>query len=777
MGLHHEVESLPPEPKRPGDFVGPYELQELIGEGGFGQVWYAERNESYFQNAAVKIIRNDRDDRDRRARFFAEQQALAVLNHPNIARFYQGGKTDQDEPYFAMEYLDGPPVTEYCEENHLDIDERIALFIEVCTAVDFCHEHGIFHRDLKPDNILVDTSSGEPRAKILDFGIAKLEDMDLDEEGTEMGTLEYSSPELIEGRYSEVDQRADVYSLGAILFELLCSLTPFDVDALRANPRDETVRIIRGGPMPTANDRFSGLSEADQKSIAGRCGLSVKSMTRILNRDLARVIEEALAPDPEDRLESAGELARRLEASVSSGSTAPNWFTQHKKSLRWAAAAGIAISLAGLTYSIASNSPVEPPAEGESLSHEVTAFETAPLHAINLENLERRLQSGVDVYHKQQLQTALEKSERILVSIESMTPNQIDPDIRNRLITKAEAFRAFCLLESGNLVESHSSSRHLLAVINKRSGRKKNAPDVLSDRAVFHVLLGDVERYRGNIETAALHYSEAVSLADRAGAIDPSTFHWASTVGLPHERLADLMLRPNLLLPTTSKTGDHHYFAIEAEKRTPAELYGTQAALLEKINSNGMNSRKAAVRLKQIAYWVDQNDPESIKRTLEEIESRLGPSLAEDSIEKRFLDLLLHENPRPGFDQRFRKPGISRQISEAEWWILRGELLQRTGEIDEAESSYATAWKHLEHLVKSFPEAPAVRHHCAVAYLRMGRHLAEIGSYPDSQVKYERNAYQMLKEIHREYPDNPFWQESFLEADERKTARKLAEQD
>jgi eukaryotic-like serine/threonine-protein kinase len=295
---------------KPGDRVGPYTLLELIGEGGFGTVWLAERREPMVQRVAIKIIKPGMDSKAVVARFDQERQALAVMDHPNVAKVFDGGVTERGLPYFVMEHVAGQPITNFCDRHRYTIRQRLELFISVCDAVQHAHMKGIIHRDIKPSNVLAEMLDGKPVVKVIDFGIAKA--MDASEvqnsvfsmEGQLIGTPEYMSPEQAGGR-ADIDTRTDVYSLGVMLYELLVGRLPFDPATLRQRGMDEIRRIIREDDPPRPSTRLSTIGAEGSTIALSRHHRSPATLIRELRRELEWIPLKAMRKERDRRYDSA----------------------------------------------------------------------------------------------------------------------------------------------------------------------------------------------------------------------------------------------------------------------------------------------------------------------------------------------------------------------------------------------------------------------------------------------------------------------------------------
>ena len=300
-----------------GPKIGPYRILQLLGEGGFGSVYMAEQSEPIRRRVALKVVKLGMDTRQVIARFEQERQALAMMDHPAIAQVLDAGATDTGRPYFVMELVKGEPVTEYCDKHNLTIAARLGLFAEICSAVQHAHTKGIIHRDLKPSNILVTSQDGQPRAKVIDFGIAKatagnLTDKTLyTEHRALVGTPEYMSPEQAEGSL-DIDTRTDVYALGVLLYELLTGTTPFDSRRLRSAAFGEIQRILREDEPPRPSTRLSQSVET-LSTVASRRHTEPKKLSSQLRGELDWIVMKALEKDRQRRYETASGLAMDIQ--------------------------------------------------------------------------------------------------------------------------------------------------------------------------------------------------------------------------------------------------------------------------------------------------------------------------------------------------------------------------------------------------------------------------------------------------------------------------------
>ena len=293
--------------------IGPYHLVRRIGEGGMGEVWEAEQREPMRRRVAIKLVKVGMDTRHFVARFEAERQALALMEHPAIARVIDGGATETGRPYLVMEFVEGEPITRYCDARRLGTRQRLELFMQVCDGVEHAHRRGILHRDLKPSNVLVAERDGEPVPKIIDFGVAKaiaepLTDRTLHTAiGGWIGTPAYMSPEQADVR-GDIDTRTDVYSLGVMLYELLTGVRPLPEETVDSAAPDELRRLIREREAPRPSARFSALG-GQTTAIAGARSTDAPELARRLRGDLDWIVLKAIEKDRERRYGSPSQLA------------------------------------------------------------------------------------------------------------------------------------------------------------------------------------------------------------------------------------------------------------------------------------------------------------------------------------------------------------------------------------------------------------------------------------------------------------------------------------
>ncbi|MEQ1751836.1 MAG: serine/threonine-protein kinase, partial [Prosthecobacter sp.] len=348
--------------EKSGDYIGRYCLREVLGEGGFGMVWLAEQHEPIRREVALKVIKAGMDSQEIISRFDTERQALALMDHPNIAGVLDAGATSAGRPFFVMELVKGPAITKYCDEKRLTVRQRLELFIPICQAVQHAHQKAILHRDLKPSNILVTEVDSRPVPMVIDFGIAKalgtsdaagfVGDIVQTMQGVIIGTPQYMSPEQAGLDNLDVDTRSDIYSLGVILFELLTGETPLPIEVARKSPIDEILRHIREEDAKRPSSRLIQLTEKVRATAELR-HTHVPRLTQVLKRDLDWIVLRALEKDRERRYDTATSLMLDIQRYLNDepvSATPPSvayrfmkMVRRHRKTM--ATAAAIVISL------------------------------------------------------------------------------------------------------------------------------------------------------------------------------------------------------------------------------------------------------------------------------------------------------------------------------------------------------------------------------------------------------------------------------------------------
>ncbi len=390
---------LPPEveaelarlkPEEASDRIGPYKLLQQIGEGGFGVVWMAEQEQPVRRRVALKIIKLGMDTKEVVARFGQERQALAMMDHPNIAKVFDAGATPTGRPFFVMELVRGIRITDYCDQANLPTANRLQLFIAVCHAVQHAHQKGIIHRDLKPSNILVTLQDGVPVPKVIDFGVAKatqqrLTDLTLFTQFEQMiGTPLYMSPEQAEGSL-DVDTRADIYALGVLLYELLTGRTPFDPAELMRKGLDEIRRVIREQEPPRPSTALSTMTADAMTAIAQHRHSDSAKLIGLLRGDLDWIVMKAIEKDRTRRYDTANAFAEDIQRHLASEpviASPPSRAYRLQKLVRrhrFAVAAGTAVAvalilgIAGSAWQAVRATKAEKLAEGRRMQAEAAA--------------------------------------------------------------------------------------------------------------------------------------------------------------------------------------------------------------------------------------------------------------------------------------------------------------------------------------------------------------------------------------------------------------------
>lgn len=568
----------------PGTIIaGRYKLLERIGEGGMGAVWMAEQREPVKRLVAVKLIKPGMDSRAVLARFEAERQALALMDHPNIAKVFDGGTTAAGRPYFVMELVKGVPVTEYCDERHLTIRARLDLLVAICSAVQHAHQKGVIHRDLKPANLLVTEHDGQPVPKVIDFGLAKalhatsvLTEKTLHTSfGAVVGTTLYMAPEQVGINALDVDTRTDIYALGVILYELLTGSTPLEKDRLKEAMWDEVQRLIREEEPPKPSTRLSASDTLPR--IAARRHVEPAKLSHLVRGELDWIVMKALEKDRSRRYDTATGLARDIQRYLKDEpveACPPSAAYRVRKFLRrhrGPAAAVVTVFLAvvagaGLaTWQAVRARRAEAAALAERDAKEQARLAEAAQRAAAVAQKERaeraeeqaRQEAAVSRAVRDFLQTDLLRQADVVAQVESQRltgggfPTQVNPTIRDLLDRAAAGLapdkigakfpgqprvRAEILDTVGRTYSGVGEFGNAISHLTRAADlyRAELGPDDATTLATRHALAGAFAGAGRMTDAVALFEKVRDARAARLGPDDPATLDTRTELGMAY---------------------------------------------------------------------------------------------------------------------------------------------------------------------------------------------------------------------------------------------------
>jgi serine/threonine protein kinase/tetratricopeptide (TPR) repeat protein len=585
----------PPHPvaEGPGVTIGSYKLLQRLGEGGYGIVYMAEQNKPVHRGVALKIIKPGMDSSQVIARFEAEKQALAMMDHPNIAKVFDAGTTDSGRPFFVMELVHGVPITRYCDENHLTVRERLELVVPVCKAVQHAHQKGIIHRDLKPSNVLVCLSDGHPVPKVIDFGVAKAVEQRLTERtmftqfGQIIGTFEYMSPEQAEMSQLGVDTRSDIYSLGVMIYELLTGSTPLERQRVRAAGLDEMLKMIKeeeppkpsmrlselsrsGAPSRTAGARQAGSTELARIAAARRT--EPLKLSPLMRGELDWVVMKCLEKDRARRYDTANGLARDIERylheePVEAGPPGAGYrlrklARKHRAALGITGLIAVLLVLAGTVsawqavratlaerWALAERDRAEQEkdraeqekdrAEQEKDRAETSfrmARETVDRFFTQVGESPKLKAHGMEKFRKDLLQNAKEFYERFI-------RERLDaPEVRQEL-GLAHVRLAKIHQTLGDFAGAQTSSEKAIEILSELARAQPRVADYQSDLAASHFELGAVFFNTGRFDETEAAYKQSLVIQSKLAADHPVVTEYLRALARTQHALGRLFLR------------------------------------------------------------------------------------------------------------------------------------------------------------------------------------------------------------------------------------------
>jgi serine/threonine protein kinase/tetratricopeptide (TPR) repeat protein len=547
-----------------GTKIGPYKLLQQIGEGGFGIVFMAEQHRPVHRRVALKIIKPGMDSAQVIARFEAERQALAVMDHQNIAKVYDAGTTDTARPYFVMELVHGVPITRYCDDNHLTVRERLELFGPVCKAIQHAHQKGIIHRDLKPSNVLVCLYDGQPVPKVIDFGVAKATEQRLTERtmftqyGQIIGTFEYMSPEQAEMSQLGVDTRSDIYSLGVMLYELLTGSTPLQRQQLREAGLTEMLKMVKEEEPPKPSTRLSSTQEVGNIAAARRT--EPVKLAKLLRGELDWIVMKCLEKDRARRYETANGLARDIERYLhdeaveacppSTGYRLRKLAGKHRAALTITAGFLMLLLLAGALCAWQAVRATR--AEGRALAERDRAEQEKDRAEAGFrmarDTVDRfftqvgespQLQAqGMEKFREGLLQNAKEFYEQFIREHSNAPAARHDLGLAHVRLAKIQQVL-------GDYREAETSLEKAIALLGALSQEQPDVADYQRDLAAGYAAMADVYRETSRFDKAEAAYQQALAIQERLVAAHPGMAAYRSALantyfglGLMH-KLAD----------------------------------------------------------------------------------------------------------------------------------------------------------------------------------------------------------------------------------------------